>query len=360
MAAPGSEGRETTSLLASARRYGPGVHVVTFAAGPLSFPLTPFDSADRVDLDVLRVHVEQQVSAGAAAVFVACGTGELPALTPREHRDVVTTAVEVVDGRVPVVAGAGGGAGLARELVAQAAACGADGVLLFPPYLVTSTTAGLLGYVRFAAAGADLPVIVYQRSTAVFPPPVVSDLLDIPTVVGLKDGRGDVDALQRLVTTVRTSGHPKAATFHFLNGMPTAEISAAAYRAIGVEHYSSAVHNFAPDLAQAFYRALVTGDEGTVQTLLRVFYLPFADLRDQVPGYAVALVKAGARLAGLPVGGVRPPLVDPDPAHVDKLSELLSTARAELAAPAAGSTPIGGTPIGSVPVGSRETPRGSA
>jgi 5-dehydro-4-deoxyglucarate dehydratase len=339
VAAPGSEDDETTSPLALGRRYGPGVRVVTFAAGPLSFPLTPFDSSGRVDLDVLRVHVEQQVSAGAAAVFVACGTGELPALTPTEHRDVVTTAVEVVAGRVPVFAGAGGGAGLARELVAQAAACGADGALLFPPYLVASTSAGLLGYVGYAAAEASLPVIVYQRSTAVFPPSVAGDLLDIPAVVGLKDGHGDIDALQRLVTTVRTSGHPKAATFHFLNGMPTAEISAAAYRAIGVEHYSSAVHSFAPDIAQAFYRALTTGDGGTVQTLLRVFYLPFAHLRDQVPGYAVALVKAGARLAGLPVGGVRPPLVDADPAHVTRLTELLATARAELAAMAVGESP---------------------
>lgn len=313
--------------------------------GLLSFPLTPFDSSGRVDLDVLRAHVDQQVSAAAAAVFVACGTGELTALTPREHRDVVTTAVRTVDGRVPVFAGAGGGAGLARDMVAQAAACGADGVLLLPPYLVSSTPAGLLRHVGYVAAGADLPLIVYQRSTAVFPPSVASELLDIPTVVGLKDGVGDVDGLHRLVTTVRTSGHRKASDFCFLNGMPTAEISAAAYRAIGVERYSSAAHCFAPDIAQAFQQAFTTGDDTTARTLLRDFYLPFAHLRDQVPGYAVALVKAGARLAGLPVDGVRPPLVDPTPAHVERLAEILATARAELSSTAAEDAPTEGSVV---------------
>ncbi|MGH3488864.1 MAG: dihydrodipicolinate synthase family protein, partial [Actinopolymorphaceae bacterium] len=171
-------------------------------------------------------------------------------------------------------------------------------------------------------------VIVYQRANAVFSRQAALDLLDIPSVVGLKDGIGDVDALLRTVTAVRGSGHPRAADFCFLNGMPTAELSALAYRAIGVTRYSSAVHCFAPDIAHRFHTAFTSGDEAGVTTLLRDFYLPFAELRDQVPGYAVALVKAGARLAGLPVGGVRPPLVDPTPAHVDRLAEIIAATRA--------------------------------
>jgi 5-dehydro-4-deoxyglucarate dehydratase len=301
--------------------------------GLLSFPLTPFDAEDRVDLDVLRTHVDQQVAAGAAAVFVACGTGEFSALTPQEHRDVVATAVRTVAGRVPVFAGAGGGAGLAREFVAQAAACGADGVLLLPPYLVSSTAAGLVRHVAYAAAGASIPVIVYQRANAVFSRQAALDLLEIGSVAGLKDGIGDVDALLRTVTAIRSCGHPDAADFCFLNGMPTAELSALAYRAIGVTRYSSAVHCFAPDIAHAFHTALTSGDDDNVTALLRDFYLPFAELRDQVPGYAVALVKAGARLAGLPVGGVRPPLVDPTPAHVDRLAEVIDQARTSLPKP---------------------------
>lgn len=75
----------------------------------------------------------------------------------------------------------------------------------------------------------------YQRADAVFDPAAAVELLDIPNVVGIKDGRGDVDVMLRLVTAVRTSGHPRAAEFGFLNGLPTAELSARAYAAIGVK-----------------------------------------------------------------------------------------------------------------------------
>lgn len=299
-------------------------------SGLLSFPLTPFTSADTVDLAVFAEHLNQQLDAGPAALFVACGTGEFTALSLAEYREVVSTAVRVAGGRVPVVAGAGGGPQIARAFAATAAECGADGLLLLPPYLITCTPAGLVRHVAYVAAATSLPSIVYQRANAVLDPPAAVALLDIPTVTGIKDGRGDVDAMLRLVTAVRTSGHPRAAGFRFQNGLPTAELSVQAYRAIGVASYSSAVHCFAPDIATEFYRAVVAEDTDAARLLLAEFYLPFAQLRDQVPGYAVALVKAGARLAGLPVGPVRPPLVEPTPEHLDLLAGILHRGRAAL------------------------------
>ncbi|MFC7614149.1 dihydrodipicolinate synthase family protein [Actinokineospora soli] len=199
--------------------------------GLLSFPLTPFTD-DGVDLDVLAEHVEQQVAAGPAALFVACGTGEFPALGPAEHRAVVRTAVRAAGG-LPVYAGAGGGPQLARAFAEAAAEEGAAGLLLLPPYLVGSTPAGLVRHIAHVAASTDLPLVVYQRANAVLDPAAAVALLDLPTVVGVKDGRGDVDALQRIVVAVRSSGHPRAAGFGFLNGMPTAELSAGAYRGSG-------------------------------------------------------------------------------------------------------------------------------
>ena len=297
---------------------------------PLSFPLTPFTEDDRVDAEVLAAHVDQQVAAGAAAVFVACGTGEFTALGREEYRQVVSTAVKTVAGRIPVFAGVGGGPATAREYLADATAAGADGVLLLPPYLVTSTPEGVLGHIRYVVRDSELPVIVYQRANARLSPATALALLDLPQVVGLKDGLGDVEQMQRIVATVRTSGHSRAAGFAFLNGLPTAELSARAYRAIGVASYSSAVHSFAPDLAHAFARALDSGDDALADALLAAFLLPLADLRDQVPGYAVSLVKAAARLEGLPVGPVRPPLVEPSPEHVEQLARIIAAGRAVL------------------------------
>jgi 5-dehydro-4-deoxyglucarate dehydratase len=303
--------------------------------GLLSFPLTPFTTDGKVNLAVLAEHVEQQLAAGPSGLFVACGTGEFTALSAAEYRDVVATAVQVTAGRVPVYAGAGGGPAMARDFALAAVAAGADGLLLLPPYLVHSTPAGLVEHVRYVAEATPLPVTVYQRANAVLDPGAAVALLDVPTVVGIKDGNGDVSAMLRLVTAIRTSGHARAAEFGFLNGLPTAELSVQAYRAIGVEHYSSAVLCFVPDIATAFYRAVGAGDAATTQRLLAAFYLPFVDLRDRVPGYAVALVKAGARLAGLDVGPVRPPLVDATDEHVRQLEAIIAAGRRALTGAAA-------------------------
>jgi len=299
-------------------------------AGLLSFPLTPFTPDDKVDLDVYAEHVASQVAAGPSGLFVACGTGEYTALSLTEYRDVVATAVRVADGRLPVYAGTGGGPQQARDFAAAAAEVGADGLLLLPPYLVASTPAGLVRHVAYVAEASPLPIVVYQRANAVLSPAAAVRLLDIPTVAGIKDGRGDVSEMLRIVTAVRASGHPRAQEFSFLNGLPTAELSVAAYRAIGVPSYSSAVLCFVPDIATAFYRAVCAGDLDTQRTLLAAFYLPFVALRDEVAGYAVALVKAGARLSGLAMGGVRPPLVDAEPAHVERLARIIAQGRAVL------------------------------
>lgn len=300
-------------------------------AGLLAFPLTPFTDTLEVNLDVFGEQVERHLAAGAGALFVACGTGEFSALSPEEVRGVLRVATEVTNGRVPVWVGAGGGPGVARAGVRLAEEEGADGVLLLPPYLVTGPQDGLVRYVRHAVEGADIPVIVYHRPPAVFGLGAVTRLLDLPTVVGLKDGVGDVDLMTRIVSGVRGSGHPRAADFLFLNGLPTAEVSARAYRAIGVLTYSSAVHCFAPTIAHAFHQALRKGDDETVDRLLREFYVPLVALRDETPGFAVSLVKAAARLRGDKVGGVRPPLRDPSPEQVTRLGKIIERGLASLA-----------------------------
>jgi 5-dehydro-4-deoxyglucarate dehydratase len=95
--------------------------------------------------------------------------------------------------------------------------------------------------------------------------------------------------------------------------------------------YSSATFAFAPDVASAFHAALERGDDVVLDRLLTEFYGPLVRLRDQVPGYAVSLVKAGVRLEGLPVGSVRPPLIDPTPAHIETLAQIIAAGRAALA-----------------------------
>nr|WSZ18125.1 5-dehydro-4-deoxyglucarate dehydratase [Streptomyces canus] len=295
-------------------------HRLGIPSGPLFFPVTAYGADGSVDLDTYRAHVRQGVAAGAAAVFACCGTGEFHALTPEEFEACVRAAVEETTGRVPVVAGAGYGTALAVRYARLAEAAGADGLLAMPPYLVVAGQEGLLRHYREVAVATALPVIVYQRDNAVFTPETVVELARTEGIIGLKDGLGDLDLMQRIVSAVRTE---VPGDFLYFNGLPTAEQTQLAYLAIGVPLYSSAVFCFAPEIALAFHRAIVDGDRATVDRLLDGFYRPFVELRARGRGYAVSLVKAGVRMRGLDVGEVRPPLHEPGEDHVKQLAEII-------------------------------------
>ncbi|MFE5658599.1 5-dehydro-4-deoxyglucarate dehydratase [Streptomyces sp. NPDC056517] len=294
--------------------------------GLLFFPVTAFAPDGSVDLDTFRAHVRAGVDAGAAAVFACCGTGEFHALTPEEFRDCVAAAVEETAGRVPVVAGAGYGTALAVQYARLAEEAGADGLLAMPPYLVVADQAGLLRHYTELAAATSLDVIVYQRDNAILTPATAVALARTDGIIGLKDGLGDLDLMQRIVSAVRAEG----LDLLYFNGLPTAELTGPAYRGIGVTLYSSAVFCFAPDIALAFHRALTTGDDTTVNRLVDDFYRPLVELRARGRGYAVSLVKAAVRRGGLDVGHVRPPLSEPAPEHVDALMLLVEQGRAAL------------------------------
>lgn len=293
----------------------------------LFFPVTPFGEDGSLRPDLLAAHVGQRLEWDPGAVFVACGTGEYPALSVAEVAVATQVAAREVGGRVPVIAGTGGPLGHAREVARVAADAGADGLLVLPPYLARGPQAGLVAYVEAIAAASELPLIVYHRGDGQLTGASAARLLADPRVVGIKDGVGDLAVAQAHVRAAVRSGRPEVRLF---NGLPTAEVTQPAFDAVGVRDYSSAVFAMAPDIATGYLHALRGGDEATRLALLDAFYLPFTELRDETPGFAVALVKAGVRLEGLPVGGVRPPLVDPTPAQEARLAALLARGRAAL------------------------------
>jgi len=298
--------------------------------GLLFFPITPYQSDGEVDVTELAAHVRRGVDAGAGGVFVACGTGEFSALEQEEYSGVVRAAVEAVAGRVPVFAGAGGPVRTARRFADRAKDAGANGILLLPPYLTEASKRGLVDYVR-QATREDLPTIVYNRANARFDEDSALSVARLPQVIGFKDGAGDLDLMIRIVRAVRDKGNDPS--FLFFNGMPTAEVTQRAYRAIGVPLYSSAAFAFAPPVALAYYDALERDDQDTLAALETAFYHPLARLRAKGAGYAVSLIKAGVELAGYPTGGVRPPLTDVPPPHREELASILAAGLAAVPEP---------------------------
>lgn len=290
----------------------------TISSGLLSFPLTDFDSALRFAPRPYAERLEWLMPYGATALFAAGGTGEFFSLEPQEYSEVVKTAVETCRGRMPIIAGAGGGTTLAIRYAQEAERLGAQGILLLPHYLTEASQAGLVAHIEAVCKSVKFGVIVYNRGGCRLTPQSLQMLADrCPNLIGFKDGVGDIE---KFVAIRQTLGE----RFAYLGGLPTAELFAGAYQAMGCPVYSSAVFNFIPKTAMEFYNAHAAGDSATCNRLIRDFFLPLVALRNQGEGYAVSIVKAGATLVGHSAGPVRPPLSDLLPAEVDRLGQLIS------------------------------------
>jgi len=288
-------------------------------SGLLSFPVTHFSAdASAFEEHAYRDHIEWLLEHRPAGLFAAGGTGEYFSLTLEEFSSVVAAAVGQTSGRVPVVAGCGYGTAAAKQFAQAAEAAGADGLLLFPPYLIQPDPAGLAAHVEAVCASTKLGVIFYNRDNAVLNDVWIEKLCDrCPNLVGFKDGLGDIELMTRIYARMRER-------LTYIGGLPTAETFALPYLEMGVTTYSSAIFNFLPNFAQEFYAAVRRRDHDAVYRELKDFVLPYTEIRNRRRGYAVSIVKAGMRVVGRPAGPVRTPLIDLDAGEMEALSRLIA------------------------------------
>ena len=291
------------------------------SSGLLSFPITDFDAEGNFRKSTYIERLEWLAPYGATALFAAGGTGEFFSLTHDEYSQVIKTAVDTCAGKVPILAGAGGPTRTAIAFAQEAERLGAKGVLLLPHYLTEASQDGLVAHVEAVCKSVNIGVVVYNRAQCRLTAESLEKLADrCPNLIGFKDGIGDIELM---VSIWRRLGD----RFSYLGGLPTAEVYAAAYKALGVPVYSSAVFNFMPQLAMDFYHAIAKDDHATTNRLLDEFFLPYLAIRNRKAGYAVSIVKAGARLVGHDGGPVRAPLTDlteEEHAMLDKLIKAQS------------------------------------
>lgn len=289
----------------------------TVSSGLLSFPVTDFNDAGDFRPDTYARRLEWLMPYGATALFAAGGTGEFFSLTSHDYTAVIRTAVNTCRGGVPIIAGTGGPTRQAIALAQEAEKLGAQGILLLPHYLTEAGQEGLAAHVEAVCRSVKFGVIVYNRGVCRLGASALAALAErCPNLVGFKDGIGDIE----LMVSIRRKLGDR---FAYLGGLPTAEVYAAAYKALGVPVYSSAVFNFIPRTAMDFYHALAAGDETTMNGLLDRFFLPYLEIRNRRPGYAVSIVKAGAKLVGHDAGPVRTPLVDLTAEENERLDALI-------------------------------------
>ncbi|MBX2871625.1 MAG: 5-dehydro-4-deoxyglucarate dehydratase [Saprospiraceae bacterium] len=288
--------------------------------GLLSFPITDMDQEGRLNISSYSNRLEWFISKQVSTVFVAGGTGEFFSLSKAEYQQIVSTATAVVKGKVPVISSIGRSIPEAIEFAKIAESAGIDGLLLMPPYLTSCPPDGALAYAKTIINSTRLPVIYYNRANGILPPHYLQELTAAcPNLVGLKDGTGN---MQDLNDTIKSIGDRLV----YIGGVPTAEIISEAYLSIGVNTYSSAVFNFVPELAIRYYQALRAGNQQVVNEILKAFFIPFIRLRSKKKGYAVSLIKAGARLIGKDAGEVRPPLIMPTPEETAELKQMIALA----------------------------------
>ena len=158
--------------------------------------VTPFRANGDLDEAGVTRLARRQVE-GGVHFLVPCGTtGESPTLSHAEKVRVVELVVQAADGRVPVLAGAGGyDTRSAAALAADMARAGADGLLSVTPYYNKPTPEGLYRHYEALTAGVDLPIVVYNvpgRTGCNVTPATLQRLAEIPTVVGVKEASGDL------------------------------------------------------------------------------------------------------------------------------------------------------------------------
>ena len=288
-------------------------------SGLLSFPLTDFDANGDFNKAGYIQRLEWLAPYGATALFAAGGTGEFFSLTGEEYPEIIQTAVDTCRGKVPIIAGAGGPTRFAIQCAQAAEKAGAHGILLLPHYLTEAGQEGLAAHVEAVCKSVKFGVIVYNRANSRLKPDTLARLAERnPNLVGFKDGVGDIELMNSIFLKMGDR-------FAYLGGLPTAEVYAAAYKAMGTPVYSSAVFNFIPRTAMQFYEAVRDDDMATQHRLLKEFFMPYLDLRNRMPGYAVSIVKAGAKIVGHDAGPVRAPLTDLKPDEMDKLKTLIDS-----------------------------------
>jgi len=287
-------------------------------SGLLSFPLTDFDSQLQFAPKPYAARLEWLMPYGASALFAAGGTGEFFSLEPGEYSQVIKTAVDTCRGRMPIIGAAGAGTNLAIQYAKETERQGAQGLLLLPHYLTEASQEGLFNHVQAICKSVKIGVIVYNRGAARYAPETIAKLADAcPNLIGYKDGVGDIE---HFVSVRRALGDRMA----YLGGLPTAEVFAGAYKAMGCPVYSSAVFNFIPKTAIEFYNAHAAGDTKTTNRLIDDFFLPYITIRNKGQGYAVSIVKAGATVVGHGAGPVRPPLSELKASEVEELRALIA------------------------------------
>ena len=280
--------------------------------------VTPMKENGEIDYQVLETLIEDQI-AGHTDAFIICGTtGEAPTLEDDEHLEAIRRAVEIVNGRVPVIAGTGSNnTAHAVMMSREAEKLGADAVLLVTPYYNKSTQDGLYAHYRTIAASTGLPCILYnvpsRTGTNLQPATMARLARDTENIQAIKEASGSISQVAELAATPEF----QEGFFDIYSGNDDQIVPICSLGGIGV---ISVLANVAPRQAHDIVDLYLKGRVEDSRALqLRAFELCKALFCEVNP----IPVKAGLTMQGYGVGAPRLPLISMSEAGRARLKKAM-------------------------------------
>ncbi|MDD8026801.1 MAG: 4-hydroxy-tetrahydrodipicolinate synthase [Acidobacteriota bacterium] len=283
--------------------------------GAFTLLMTPFDENFRLDESGLRTLVRMQVEAGIHGIAPLGVTGESPAMDDREYRRVVEICVEEAGGKCRVAPDTCAcNIDIAVARVKMFGELGCDYAVVFAPFLVKPTQAGLVDFYRRIADASPIPILLHnvpERAAVAIEPKSYAKLIGSGNVVGTKDGVKDLDHLARLL--------------HMAGGrdfavMTAKDATAFPLMAFGGQGVFTVAGNILPGVMKSIVDLSLAGDLAAARAIHEKYYDLFEALRLETNPMAV---KEALTLLGLPGGPLRPPLMRLSEANRETLKRLL-------------------------------------
>ena len=274
---------------------------------------TPFLANGEVDYDTFRDQIEYQIQNGTDAIIVCGTTGEASCLSHEEHLDCIKFCVEVVNKRIPVIAGTGSNCTeTAIYLSTEAEKYGVDGLLVVTPYYNKATQKGLIEHYTMVAESVKLPIIMYnvpsRTGCNILPETAAKLCKNVPNIVGIKEASGDISQVAKVALLCGDD-------IDIYSGNDDQIIP---ILALGGKGVISVLSNIAPkqthDICQAFFDA-----DTAKAAKLQIEAIPlvgalFCEV-NPIP------VKKAIELQGRDTGVVRRPLTEMEPQNAERLKK---------------------------------------
>jgi 4-hydroxy-tetrahydrodipicolinate synthase len=282
----------------------------------LTAMVTPFAADESVDLDAAAGLASYLVDEmGNDGLVISGTTGESPTTSDAEKSDLLRVVRDAVGDRATILAGVGTfDTEHTLELAATAAKLGADGLLVVTPYYSKPPQAGILEHFRRVADSTDVPVMLYDipgRAGVAIATDTMQRLAEHPRIVAVKDAKGDLPASARVIAK------SELAYYSGDDAMTLPLLSIGAVGVVGTSTHFSAVGT------RQLIEAYLAGD---VETALRLHQQLLPIYTGIFATQGCILVKAGLKLLGHDVGGVRSPLIEATSTEIEGLRSALAAA----------------------------------